>query len=155
MIITSRLLSVRHLASLAAGVLLCACDAGTSSVEPLVGATPIAVGLSTTTSTTSTDLPRFQLFALAGEVHVHWDVESGACLIAQATGAQAGSVIQVRIDRSGNPLANCANVRVGYHYVARIASLIPGRYEVRLIDAVLGLTAYEAGRGTIVVPAGN
>jgi hypothetical protein len=142
----------RFLILFAAGSVLCSCGAdATRAVEPLLGAHPITVSLQSSTAAPSGELPRFQVVGLAGEIQVVWDVESGPCMLAEARGAQAGSVIEIQILRSGDPLANCAPGSVAYHYVARVQSVTAGPYEVRLIDAPFGLTAQEVGRAAIVV----
>lgn len=87
-------------------------------------------------------------------IEVIWDVESAPCLIAEASGVLAESVIEIQIHRAGDPLGDCASVRVAYHYVARTQAVAPGRYDVRVIDATLGLSPREVGRRSVVVTAG-
>jgi hypothetical protein len=94
------------LGPLAVGLVQCSCSAGpATSVKPLPGAMPITVSLQGATNVPSGDLPRFEVSGLAGTVEVVWDVESGPCLIAEASDAQAGTVIEVRLHRSGSPAA--------------------------------------------------
>jgi hypothetical protein len=82
-----------------------------------------------------------------------WEVESASCLIASASAARAGTVIEIKLARGGNPLAICVAARAGYRYVARVAGLEQGRYEVRIVDALAGQPAYEVGRRSVVVGA--
>jgi hypothetical protein len=144
----------RVLGSLVAGVLLGACSASDSTIfEPLVGAAPIAVSLQSGDDVPLSGLPRLTISATAAEVNVLWEVESGSCVIASASAARAGAVIEIKLERGGNPLANCVAARVGYRYLARVAGLEQGRYEVRVVDVFGGQPPYEVGRRSVVVGA--
>jgi hypothetical protein len=71
--------------------------------------------------------------------------------MASATAARAGTVVEIRLQRDLNPLANCAPGRVGYRYAARVFALLPGRYDVRLVDAYVQRPATEVARSAVDV----
>ena len=136
-------------------VALSACGSdGPTAVEPLPGATAVSVTLSETIPISTEGLPRLQFTGLAGAAELMWEVESPPCLLAEASAERAGSIVAIHISRSGNPLANCSPDPEGYRYVARVAGLAPGRYEVRLIDNLLGQPPREVGRGSVMVLQG-
>ena len=144
---------VRPLGSLVIGALICSCSAASdiTAYAPLVGADTIAVTLHTSADIPLTGLPRLQFAGLSGEVSVVWEVESGSCLIASATAARAGSVIEIRLERGGNPLADCIAARVGYRYELRVPTLTPRVYQVRLVDVFAQQSPIEVGRSAVVV----
>jgi hypothetical protein len=142
---------VRVLGSFVAGVLLSACS--DTIFEPLVGAVPVAVSLQSAADIPLSGLPRLTISATAGEVNALWEVESESCIIASASAARAGSVIEIKLERGGNPLASCVAGRVGYRYMARVRGLEQGQYEVRLVDVHVGQAPYEVGRRSVVVGA--
>ena len=146
---------VRVLGSLVAGVLLGACSAARdiTSFEPLVGAAPVAVDLQRAADVPLSGLPRLNISATAGEVSAVWEVEGGSCIIASASASRAGSVIEIKLERGRNPLANCVAGRVGYRYIARVAGLEQGEYEVRVVDVFADQPAREVGRRSVVVGA--
>ena len=147
-----RLLQARELFRIIAGVLLSSCaDSVAAPVEPLAGATPVAVSLVGTGGISLFGLPRFQVSGLSEAVQVTWEVEDGPCLLFEASAKRAGSVVQIEIRRSGNPLANCANVRVAHRYVARVDGLSPGPFEIRLTDRWPERSSTLMGRRTVVV----
>ena len=142
--------SVRLLASLAVAAALSSCAGDGSPFEPLRGGLALPVALETTAEPGST-LPRFSVASIPGGAQVEWDVASPPCLMAEASALQAGSVIEVRIHRSGNPLADCVPGTVTYHYMARVMAPAPGQYEVRLVDDMLGQPPRPVGRATVAV----
>jgi hypothetical protein len=145
-------MSVRLLGCFVAGMLLSACRAASdiTAYAQLVAADTIAVTLGTTGVPLS-GLPRLQIVGQSGEVSVVWEVESPPCLIASATAARAGSVIEIRLQRGFNPLADCAAGNFGYRYSARVPALAPGQYEVRLVDVFAQQLPAEVGRSAVVV----
>ncbi|HEX5972567.1 MAG TPA: hypothetical protein VFY85_11610 [Gemmatimonadaceae bacterium] len=144
---------MRLLASLAVVVVLASCAGDGNLFEPLPGGLALPVTLETTVEASSGVLPRFAVVTIAGGAQVEWDVASAACLMAEASALQAGSVIEVRIHRSSNPLADCVAGTVAYHYVARLMAPAPGQYEVRLVDDMLGQPPRPVGRATVTVPS--
>lgn len=142
--------SVRLLASLAVVAVLSSCAGDGSPFEPLRGGMALPVTLETTMEPGST-LPRFSVASIPGGAQVEWDVASSPCLMAEASALQAGFVIEVRIHRSGNPLADCVPGTVTYHYMARVMAPAPGQYEVRLVDDMLGQPPRPVGRATVAV----
>ena len=122
-----------------------------SSADPLPRGTPVTTFLQSTAGVPLRGLPRFQLSALPGAAEVTWEVESVACVLAQASGTQSGSVLAISIRRAGGPEESCFRGPVGYRYVARAQGLAPGRYEVRLIDVTSDAHPREVGRGSVVV----
>jgi hypothetical protein len=145
----------RRLGPLFVGVLLSSCSAASdiTAFEPLVDATPVAVSLTSAADVPLTGLPRLDISATAGEVSVTWEVESGSCVIAEASASRAGSVVEIQLHRGGNPGANCVAARMGYRYVARVVGLEQGKYEVRLMDVFATLPAVAIGRKSVVVGA--
>jgi hypothetical protein len=140
----------RLFGSLAAAVLLSSCEA-TGAVEPISGGMQLAVTLETSVSAPSGAAPHLQFVGSNGVVEVVWDVEGPPCLLAEASALQAGPVIQIRIHRSGDPLAQCVAGNVAYHYVARTLEINPGRYDVRLVDETLGQKPRSVGRSLVLV----
>ena len=147
--------SARIVSSLVVGMLLSSCSAATdiTGYEPLVGAEPTAVMLQTTTGIPVAGLPRLTISSTAAEVNVVWEVESGACLIVQATASRAGSILEIRLHRSGNPLALCVASMIGYRYSLRVPELGQGRYEVRFVETFGEQPPVEIGRQSVVVGA--
>lgn len=147
-----KLPTVRILACFVAGALLLSCSATSdiTAFEPLVGADSLAVTLQRTSATVS-DMPTLQISGIMHGVDAVWQVTGGACDIASATAARAGSVIEIRLHRGGDPLANCVAMAVGYRYAARIVGLEPGRYEVRFVDEYAQRPPTEIGRSSVVV----
>ena len=93
---------------LSAVVLVCACDAKVSTVvEPLENATPLTVSLQTAYPSPPVK-PSLSVLAAPSAILVSWELMSAPCLIATASAAQSGSVVEIQIQRSGDPLANCA-----------------------------------------------
>jgi len=86
-----------------------------------------------------------------GAIEVVWDVEIGPCMLASATAKRAGSIVQIEIEQHGNPLANCVAGRYAYRHVARATGIVPGTYQLRLIDVRIGVPAVHVGRGTVAV----
>lgn len=144
---------MRLLASFAVVVVLASCAGDGTPFEPLPGGLALPVTLETTVEASSGVMPRFAVVTIAGGAQVEWDVASASCLMAEASALQAGSVIEVRIHRSGNPLADCVAGTVAYHYVARLMAPAPGQYEVRLVDDMLGQPPRPVGRATVTVPS--
>lgn len=149
---------LRHahvLGSFVAGALLCSCTAASdiAAFEPLAGGAPVAVSLLSSTGLPLSGLPRLNISATAAEVNVIWEVESASCVIAHASAARGGNVVEIQLHRGGDPVASCVAARVGYRYVARVAGLEQGRYEVRLVDVFADLPAHEIGRRSVVVGA--
>jgi hypothetical protein len=142
----------RLLGALAAVATLCSCEA-TSAVDPLTGGMHLPVTLATSISAPSGAAPHLQFSGGNGAVEVVWDVESPPCLLAEASALQAGPVIEIRIHRSGDPLALCIEGNVAYHYVARTPAIVPGRYDVRLVDESLGQKPRSVGRSVVLVPS--
>ncbi|MGH9885487.1 MAG: hypothetical protein ACREBE_08155 [bacterium] len=136
---------------LALGLAGCDHERGPTLAEPLVGGMPIPVALTKTVGIPLTGLPRVNVVGLSKGVQITWEVENGPCLIASATGTAADSIVQVEIQQSGNPLADCAPGRVSYRYVANASGLAPRRYQVRLVDAKLGQPAVEVARRSVEV----
>jgi hypothetical protein len=142
----------RLVGSLAAVATLCSCEA-TSAVDPLTGGTHLPVTLETSFSAPSGAAPHLQFNGGHGVIEVVWDVESAPCLLVEASALQAGPVIEIRLHRSGNPLALCTDDNVAYHYVARTQAIVPGRYDVRLVDEILGQKPRSVGRSVVLVPS--
>jgi hypothetical protein len=136
--------------SLAALALLVACEA-TGAVAPLTGGTPLPVKLATSVSAPSGAAPRLQFVGSDGSIEVVWDVESPPCLLAEASALRVGPVVEIRIHRSADPLALCIEGNVAYHYVARTLAVVPGRYDVRLVDETLGQEPRSVGRSLLLV----
>lgn len=109
------------------------------------------VTLETSVSVASGAAPHLRFVGSNGVVEVMWDVEGPPCLLAEASALQAGPVIEIRIHRSGNPLAQCVAGNVAYHYVARTLAIKPGRYDVRLVDEPLGQQQRSVGRSVVLV----
>jgi len=63
---------------------------------------------------------------------------------------RSGAVVEIRIHRSGDPLALCVAMAVTYRYVAHVP-LAPGAYEVRLVDDLLGQQLRPVGRSMVTV----
>jgi hypothetical protein len=140
----------RILGLLAAAALLSSCEA-TGAVGPLTSGTSLPVTLATSVAAPSGAAPRLQFVGKNGALEVVWDVESSPCLLAEASSLRVGPVIEIRLHRSGNPLALCIEGSVAYHYVARIEAVIPGRYDVRLVDELLGQEPRSVGRSLVQV----
>lgn len=136
-------------------VIISACDDGglPTGTTPLLDSSPVAVTLTTTTISTE-GLPRLYFTGLSGAVEVLWDVESHACLLAEASAERAGKIVVIHITRSGNPGALCTSELAGYRYVARVAGLASGRYQVRLVDELANQPAREVGRDSVTVLPG-
>lgn len=144
---------MRLLGSLAVAALLSSCAGDGNPFEPLPGGLALPVTLETTVEAGST-LPRLSIAATPGGALLEWDVASAPCLMADASALYSGSVIEVRIHRSGNPLADCVAGTVTYHYLARVMAPAPGPYEVRLVDDVLGQPLRPVGRANVTVTPG-
>lgn len=130
---------------------LSSCGGDGNPFQPLHSGTSLPVTLETTIDQPSGTLPRFEITAISGGARLQWDVVSAPCLLSEASALQSGPVIEVRIHRSGNPLALCAATVVAYHYVARVLVPAPGHYEVRLVEDLLGQPLRPVGRGTVAV----
>ena len=144
--------TTRRLASLAVAVLLAACNGSGGPFEPMSGGITLPVTLATTfNGMPVTDPSRLRITGVAGGAQVQWDVVSPACLIAEASARHVGSVIEVRIHRSGNPLASCVAAMVAYHYEANVIVPAPGGYEVRVVDDLLGQPLRPIGRAAVAV----
>ena len=144
-------LPVRPLASLAVAVALSSCAGDGTPFSPLPGGLTLPVTLETTVSAPSGVLPRFAVATITGGAQVEWDVASAPCLTADATALYSGAVIEVRIHRSSDPLADCIAGTVAYHYVARVMAPAPGQYQVRLVDDMFGQPLRPVGRATVNV----
>ena len=147
-------LQARVLRLLGAGILLGSCvDSPTSlePVEPLIGATSVAVSLVESRSIPLDGLPRLAVSGTSGAVEITWELENLACLTGVATAQQAGSVLQIELRQSLNPGIICAVRVAGYRYVTRVTGLAPGHYEVRLIGVTGSNPAVLAGRLPAVV----
>jgi len=143
--------TVRLAASFAVVALFSACHGDDSPFEPLPGGLALPVTLTTTSVVSAQGPEQMTVAAVPGAVDVTWDLVSGPCLLASANALQSGQVIEVRVHRSGDPLALCAAVQVRYHYVARVVIPGPGSYEVRLVDDLLGQPPRPVGRRTVSV----
>jgi hypothetical protein len=142
--------STRLYATLAVGVVLLACSGDHGPFDPLSGGLEIPVRLETLVDLPPGPPPGLDFAATPGELLVMWDVTSAPCLVATASALQSGSVVEVRIHRSGNSLALCVDQPASYSYVAHVP-LAPGAYEVRLVDDLLGQPLRPVGRSTVEV----
>ena len=124
--------AARLLTPLAIVLALSSCRGDGNPFEPLQGGLSLSVTLTTTEGGSAGSPEQLDIAPAAGGAELSWTVTSSPCLMADASALQAGNVIEVRIHRSGNPLALCAAVMVSYHYVANVQIPAPGRYEVRL-----------------------
>lgn len=151
-----RLDSVIVFGSLAVAVLLSACNRKTSEpgVDPLLDLSPVTVSLRTAESP-ALYLPQLGASGGDGAIEVVWDLDSPTCMIANATGGLSGSTLQIQINRGGNPRADCAAGDVALRYTARASGLAAGRYEVRLLDSLLGTRLREVGRRTVAIPVAH
>jgi hypothetical protein len=143
----------RFLGSLVASALLSSCSVPSdlTGFEPLEGAVPVAVSLKTTYDIPLSALPRLQLSGIARGIDAVWEVAVFGCLTQSASASQAGAVVEIRLERAGNPLANCAPVSSGYRYAARVSGLAPGRYEVRFVDKFVDQLPNQIGRSSVLV----
>lgn len=139
-------------ASLLALTILASCGGDGSPFEPLAGGLSLPVSLTTTTDQASRGGERLDVVAVPGGAQLTWDVVSAPCLDAAASAIQSGNVVEVRVHRSGNPLALCVAMQVNYRYVARVEIAGQGRYEVRLVDDLLGQPMRPVGRASVAVP---
>lgn len=143
--------SSRLFAAVAVGVLLSACSGSDHGpFEPLPGGATIPVTLETTASPAGASVSQVAFATASGGVTATWDVTSGPCLVATATALQSGAVVEIRIHRSGDPSALCVAMAVTYRYVAHVP-LVPGAYEIRLVDDMLGQQLRPVGRSMITV----
>lgn len=145
-------LTSRLAAFFVASTLVSACHDGASAFDPLGSGLEVPVALETSTSMASGSVSRLEITGSASGAVATWDVTSGPCLLATASALKSGDVVEVRIHRSGDPLALCVNEPVSYHFVARV-TLTPGRYEVRVVDDMLGQSLRPVGRRSVVVAA--
>jgi hypothetical protein len=143
-------LATRLSSLLVALVLVSACSDGRGLFEPLGYGLHVPVTLDAHADVSSGNVARLEITGGPAGAVATWDVTSGPCLDADASALQSGDVVEIRIHRSANALALCVNEPVTYHYVARV-TLPPGRYEVRLVDDLLGQALRPIGRGTVEV----
>ena len=145
----------RRLTSLMSAVLLSSCSAASdiTAYEPLVGVVPVAVSLQTTHNIPLNGLPRLRITPIAHGVDAVWETGTMGCLIQSATAARAGTVIEITLERRGNPLADCAAVTIGERYAARVSGLDVGHFEVRFVDKFMDQPAHEIGRSVVIVSA--
>jgi hypothetical protein len=141
----------RLLASLVIALVLSSCRGDGNPLEPLQGGLSLPVTLSTAAGGNAGSPEQLDIAPVSGGAEVSWTITSSPCLIADATALQAGRVIEVRIHRSGNPLALCTMDAVSYHYVAQVQIPESGRYEIRLFDDLLGQPMRPVGQRTISV----
>lgn len=139
-------------AQLLALSILAACGGDGSPFEPLSGGLAIPVTLTTATDQASGSGEHLEVVAIPGGAQLTWDLVSAPCLDATATALQSGSVVEVRVHRSANPLALCVAIPVHYRHVARVQVPAPGHYDVRLVDEMLGQPPRPVGRATVTVP---
>ena len=143
--------TIRLAASFAAVALLGACHGDGSPFEPLRDGVALPATLTTTSIPGSQGPEQMAVTAMPGALDVTWDLVSAPCLIASVSALQSGPVVEVRVHRSGEPLALCAAVQVHYRYVARVMIPGPGSYEVRLVDDMLGQPPRPVGRRSVSV----
>jgi hypothetical protein len=143
-----RILSVASLLTLA---VVASCGGDGSPFAPLPGGIALPVTLTTATDQSSSG-ERLDVVAVPGGAELTWDLVSSPCLDATATALQSGNVVEVRVHRSANPLAQCVAMQVSYRYVARVQMPAPGQYDVRLVDDMLGQPLRPVGRGSVAVP---
>ena len=144
-----RILSVASLLTFAA---VASCSGDGSPFEPLPGGIALPVALTTATDQSSGGGERLDVVAVPGGAELTWDLVSSPCLDATATALQSGNVVEVRVHRSANPLALCVAMQVSYRYVARVQMPVPGQYDVRLVDDMLGQPLRPVGRASVAVP---
>ena len=144
----------RLTAALVAAAVVCACGDNKVAAlfSPLTDGTSLPVSLETTTQPISTPLPHFTVGGIPGGATIEWDDQSHGCLTATATALQSGSIVEVRLHRSGDPAANCpAGTIVVYRYAMQLDIPVPGQYDVRLVDEKLGQAPKPVGRATVTV----
>ena len=133
--------------------LACRSSAATEpEVVPLSGGVPIPASVVGTESVSMSLVPSLMITAQAGTVDVVLGVASTGCMIVEASADRVGDVLQVHVSRRGDPAANCVPGSFGYLYLVRATDVPPGRYEIRVLDEVLGMPVREAGRAQMVVP---
>jgi len=142
---------IRSFASLLTVTLLVSCGGDGSPFEPLPGGLSLPVTLTTTSDVASGGTERLDVVAVPGGAQLTWDLTSSPCLDATASALQAGNVVEVRVHRSANPLALCVAMQVSYRHVLRVQIPGAGRYEVRLVDDMLGQSPRPVGRATVAV----
>ena len=132
-----------------------ACTSGARSTgifEPLIDARAIPTTLLSTTVEPARGRSDLRVEGVSGGVVVTWALDADPCLLATARGEQKGQVIQIVVERAGNPAALCAPAAVQYRYVIRAVTTTRGRYEVRVADARLGWPTRELTRTPVVLP---
>jgi hypothetical protein len=138
------------LTSLLAFAAVVSCGGESSPFEPLPGGLALPATLTTTIGQVQ-GAERLSVAPAPGGAEVTWDLPSAPCLDASVSALQAGNVVEVRVHRSANPLALCVAMQVSYHHVVRVLIPAPGRYEVRLVDDMLGQPPRPVGRARVAV----
>lgn len=146
--------TARLIATLAVAVVLGSCSGDGNPFEPLPGGLSLPVSLTTTYDVDAGAVERLDIVPVAGAAELTWSLVSAPCLMADASALRSGNVIEVRIHRSGNPLALCVDRPESYRYVARVQVPAPGAYEIRLYDDLLGQPLRPVGRASVRVTAG-
>jgi hypothetical protein len=124
---------------------------GELSVEPPTGGTLVAVTL-TRSTVSPLELPRLTFGASGGALDIVWDTWGG-CEIVSARAERIGSIVQVTLTRSPDPLALCAAIAVATSYQLHLTGLEPGTYSVRFFQESYGQPVREAGRTSITLGA--
>jgi hypothetical protein len=123
--------------SFALGCALLAASCIDGPLAPLRKGVPVNVTLTTTFPDGSAQNSQ-QIFLVDKRVEVSLDMVSGPCLLFNATGSAIDGIVQIEIESSGDPRANCAPGTVVYHQVMLTDALASGRYDVRVFDHPLG-----------------
>jgi hypothetical protein len=134
--------------SFAFGCALLAVSCIDGPLAPLRNGVPVDVSLTTTYPEGSPQNPQ-QIFVVDNRVEVSLDMVSGPCLLFNATGSVINGILQIEIEGSGNPLANCVPGTVVYHQVMLTDALPSGRYDVRVFDHPLGDKARLIARSIV------
>jgi hypothetical protein len=135
---------------LALAVVSCGHSSATA-VGPLVGGAPVPVTLTTSVGTAAHQPPEVSVAGLPGAVEARFQLDDDSCLIAHAGAERAGTVLAIKFTRLGDPLGDCVARTASYTFVARVATLDAGPYEVHVIDERYPDPAREIGMAMVTV----
>lgn len=138
--------------SLILGCALLAASCNDGPLAPLPNGVPVDVSLTTTYPEGGSPHNPQQIFVVDNRVEVSLDMVSGPCLLFNATGSVINAILQIEIESSGNPLADCVPGNVVYHQVMLTDALPQGHYDVRVFDHPFGDKARLIARSIVESP---
>lgn len=139
------------LVALAIAAVVAGCNDGPTAVTPLRNAQPLIVQFTTTTGVSLDGLPRATIAGGQGSVRVKLDVAGSCAMLADVRAGYSGNRVDVWVQRSANPAADCLPANIGYEYDVSAFGLGAGPYDVRVVDQLGDQQPQAVARATVTV----